>query len=103
MTLYWATSNIISLVQSVVLRQPTIRQALKLPLPPKKVEAQKKKKGISGFRESKFIYFQPQHSLISICLDFRNSKLLAEVEKRKQLGGGISHLFSLVNHALFFH
>lgn len=98
MTLYWATSNIISLAQSVVLRQPAIRQALKLPLPPKKVEAPKKKKGISGFRESKFIYFQITHSSASIHLDYRNSKLLAEVEKRKQLGGRISQTFLLVIH-----
>jgi membrane protein insertase Oxa1/YidC/SpoIIIJ len=55
LTLYWATSNIISLGQSVILRQPSVRRALKLPAPPPK-QAQtkvKKKKGIGGFRESK--------------------------------------------------
>jgi len=74
LTLYWATSNIISLGQSVILRQPTIRKALQLPAPPPKKSdtKSKKKKGLSGFREN-----------------FRNSKLLAEVEKRKQLGDDI--------------
>jgi len=73
LTLYWATSNIISLGQSVILRQAPIRRALNLPAPPaKKKETTKKKKGLSGFREN-----------------FRNSKLLAEVEKRKQVGDDI--------------
>ncbi|CAF1360777.1 unnamed protein product [Adineta steineri] len=74
LTLYWATSNVISLAQSVVLRQPSIRRALRLPAPPpKRTEPKiKKKKGIAGFREN-----------------YRNSKLLAEVEKRKQLGDDI--------------
>ncbi|CAF4927506.1 unnamed protein product, partial [Rotaria magnacalcarata] len=30
LTLYWATSNVISLAQSVILRQPAVRQALRL-------------------------------------------------------------------------
>ncbi|CAF2306685.1 unnamed protein product [Rotaria sp. Silwood2] len=74
LTLYWATSNVISLVQSVVLRQPSIRQKLHLPAPPpKRVDTKiKKKKGLAGLREN-----------------YRNSKLLAEVEKRKQLGDDI--------------
>ncbi|CAF0720283.1 unnamed protein product [Rotaria sp. Silwood1] len=74
LTLYWATSNVISLVQSVVLRQPSIRKALRLPAPPpKKIDTKiKKKKGLAGLREN-----------------YRNSKLLAEVEKRKQLGDDI--------------
>ncbi|CAF0791748.1 unnamed protein product [Rotaria sp. Silwood1] len=74
LTLYWATSNVISLVQSVVLRQPSIRKALRLPAPPpKRIDTKiKKKKGLAGLREN-----------------YRNSKLLAEVEKRKQLGDDI--------------
>ncbi|CAF0751139.1 unnamed protein product [Adineta ricciae] len=74
LTLYWATSNVISLAQSVILRQPPVRRALRLPAPPTKRADTKvqKKKGLTGFREN-----------------FRNSKLLAEVEKRKQLGDDI--------------
>lgn len=74
LTLYWATSNIISLGQSVILRQPAVRRALRLPAPPSKnTQVQtKKKKGLAGFREN-----------------YRNSKLLAEVEKRKQAGDDI--------------
>jgi len=55
LTLYWATSNIISLGQSVILRQPAVRRALSLPAPPpKNTQVQsKKKKGLAGFRESK--------------------------------------------------
>ncbi|CAF2036480.1 unnamed protein product [Rotaria magnacalcarata] len=74
LTLYWATSNVISLAQSVILRQPAVRQALRLPAPPPKAMETntKKKKGFAGMKEN-----------------FRNSKLLAEVEKRKQAGDDI--------------
>ncbi|CAF1249993.1 unnamed protein product [Rotaria sordida] len=74
LTLYWAISNVISLAQSVILRQPSVRRALKLPAPPpKRIDTKiKKKKGLAGFREN-----------------YRNSKLLAEVEKRKQAGDDI--------------
>ena len=56
LTLYWATSNVISLGQSVILRQPAVRRALRLPAPPPLIAPKstvKKSKGLAGFRESK--------------------------------------------------
>ncbi|CAH8435608.1 unnamed protein product [Schistosoma mattheei] len=66
---YWTVSNIVSLLQSVILRQPLIRSSLNLPPVQKPPLVIEKKRGfIAGFKET-----------------LANSRLLAELDSRERI------------------